>query len=952
MKKLYILFLLVSFIAKSQGILKGNVYYQNSGSEPAEGVLVSATDSNGDYSKTDGAFTLAFEQSGAGETVYPKIGKPNGNNITTDAKGKEIELVNEKELEYVTIPKNPSENPIKIIVCPRGSRDLAAQKYYKIIKTSADKELDKIKKDLNNLIEENTKDYQRIAKQSKKIVELEKQNDSLAMYKEAYFLASINKDDALVSTLEYLNCIENGGSISDCREILNIEKLKKTGKKSIITLNSTIEALETRMSASFSIFDYEDSYLTISEIIGLLVKADKNPLTIAPYYSLGSNFLRLMGRYQEALQLAKNSLIIREKYIDKNSNLIDSYLSLASAYSSLGQLNDALLYDLKAVETLEKNSSTSISKQLSNAYNNLAMTYNDLSEFDMAIKYHKKSINIEEMIFEPMDFRFVSSYSNIVVVYEAKGQYHLALDYAQKAVKIAENENKESPGLATAYNNLALILGSLGKYNEAIDLYEKSLIIKEKLYNNHPDIGLSYANLGSQYSNLGNYRKAVEYHKKAIEIQESFLGDNHMNLAITYGNLATDLNLLGKFQEALEFANKAHSINLESLESNHLQLAQSYAAIGQVQFSLSNYEKALENFEHSFKIRQKKLDSNHLELAASYDNLAQIYNKLGLYDKAQESLKEAINIKVGIDTNHPDLSLSYGHLINIYINLKDHKNALIYGRKALDISIEKYGLNSPHTATNLNNIGNTYYNSRSYEEAMAYFERAIMILNDLEYLEHPDLATFYNNSGYNYYALGQYENSIDHYLKSLKIKEKIFGLESSSLASLLVDIASTYVAMENYKEALKYYTKIRDFQDYFVVNNGMGYCHYQLKNYEKAIDFYKTAANISNEYKISEFYYNNLGMAYAKNKQFKKAKIAFDKLENLYPNNGKTFRNWGTFYALKNEKDKAFHNLEKAIELGYNDVEWFNTDDSLDGLREDERFRKLIESIINNQSDE
>jgi serine/threonine-protein kinase len=55
-------------------------------------------------------------------------------------------------------------------------------------------------------------------------------------------------------------------------------------------------------------------------------------------------------------------------------------------------------------------------------------------------------------------------------------------------------------------------------------------------------------------------------------------------------------------------------------------------------------------------------------------------------------------------------------------------------------------------------------------------------------------------------------------------------------------------------------------------------------------------------------------------------------------------------YALLQEKDAAFEWLERAIKLGIEDLNWLENDKTLDSLRDDKRYAKLLEHIVNQRS--
>lgn len=55
------------------------------------------------------------------------------------------------------------------------------------------------------------------------------------------------------------------------------------------------------------------------------------------------------------------------------------------------------------------------------------------------------------------------------------------------------------------------------------------------------------------------------------------------------------------------------------------------------------------------------------------------------------------------------------------------------------------------------------------------------------------------------------------------------------------------------------------------------------------------------------------------------------------------FYNIACFYSLAGEVDRAFDALERSIESGKTDIEWLLNDSDLDNLRDDARFKDLLE---------
>ena len=81
------------------------------------------------------------------------------------------------------------------------------------------------------------------------------------------------------------------------------------------------------------------------------------------------------------------------------------------------------------------------------------------------------------------------SYNNIGKAYYSKGDYNRALEYLTKALDIYERIlSCDHPLAATFYNNIGGVYREQGDYDKALECYEKAYAIrKHKLGEGHPD---------------------------------------------------------------------------------------------------------------------------------------------------------------------------------------------------------------------------------------------------------------------------------------------------------------------------------------------------------------------------------------------------------------------------------------------------------------------------------
>ena len=88
-----------------------------------------------------------------------------------------------------------------------------------------------------------------------------------------------------------------------------------------------------------------------------------------------------------------------------------------------------------------------------------------------------------------------------------------------------------------------------------------------------------------------------------------------------------------------------------------------------------------------------------------------------------------------------------------------------------------------------------------------------------------------------------------------------------------------------------------------------------------------------------------LGDAYTRNGEYQKGLEMDLRLSRMKPENKFVRYNLACSYALTGQNDKALLNLNKAVELGYRDVEQLRQDKDLEPIKSDPRFQSLIKKL-------
>ncbi len=767
-------------------ILRGKVLFQNSNFTPAESVEVSGvikvekeeyankvnTDSKGQYE-------LKFPLARKGHPVKLTIGK-------NDKTGQELEVVNEKELQLCRIPANANQE-FEIIVCPKGSRDLAARKYYRILKNSKELAYEQIQEQFRELTEAQDKDYKTIHEVADDLTKLQTQlNDSIALYKEAKAIASINKDGVNERVINYLKLLDDGKSVQEARKELSISKASNDMEKGITLFRAGVKELEERARASAAVFDYKDAVICYDTLIAKAEKLNLDRLELSEYYLIEGEYSRYAGDYQISLESNQKVVAIREMLLDSLN------LSLASAY------------------------------------NNMGMAYNNLGDFKSALKYHKNALKIRSIVLDSLDL-----------------------------------------ALGISYGNMAISMRNLKRPKKALSYQIKAMeLFKRKLDSTHPDYVTALSNLGVLHEDLGAFDIALNIHKKVLKIKEQTLDSLNPSLLFSYANMSQISIYARDFKMAEIYKNKALKLLTKTDNSLHPFRAEVYYMLSTIESVFGNHKKAMLYNRMASRIFKYVFGEKHLKfLLCKYLQIVYLY-KLNEREKYLEMIKEMLPlIEDGSKILHTDFIFLYVLLAMDYSVNKQLEKSLKYSSKAHLYAIKHWPENLPYFiilkkvhSRNLYLKSTKYFRNSEYKNVTILLDQLIEIETKNEYLQMLVESYFY---------LGEFSKTI----KALK--------------------------------------KQRQF------NKGL----------------------VSNEW---HFY---LGLAYAKNHQFPEAKEAFTAYQKLFPKQGRPYRNWAMYYALQNQKEEALENLEKAVALGFKDLHWLQTDDSMKKLRNEPRFKALLEKL-------
>jgi two-component system sensor histidine kinase/response regulator len=263
--------------------------------------------------------------------------------------------------------------------------------------------------------------------------------------------------------------------------------------------------------------------------------------------------IKVMSLFEKSLHASVNDLELSGFYAKKtyelasklkfNKGIIYSSDLLGNHYLQNGKYDKAYEWMNKSIRLKEKMGDPF---QLAIGYNQLAVLFRQMQNFEMAIQFARKSIVQSKLM---QNDRFISlSTSTLSNIYYESKKYDSCLFYSEIALKL-NYKNNDSTNIALLLSNQSRVYNDIHNYDKAI---QKSLEGKKYIHTN--DLRLKLAceiNLASSYLSKGNLNESAKSFQLIFSITKDFYEIDQ--LILVYKLYADFLFKKGNYKEAYEY---------------------------------------------------------------------------------------------------------------------------------------------------------------------------------------------------------------------------------------------------------------------------------------------------------------------------------------------------------------------------------------------------------------
>ncbi len=515
------------------------------------------------------------------------------------------------------------------------------------------------------------------------------------------------------------------------------------------------------------------------------------------------------------------------------------------------------------------------------------------------------------------------------------------------------------------------------KFKNAEQYLNDIVEIKKELYGKDaPLTHLARIHLANFYVDYTNKVKeaATIYNESFDNVVEKEIGAWHQDNLEILNHAAVLYELTDKYKEATSVLDKASDVARSKYSDKDYQYGEELNNIAKLQLKLGEYEKAESNINKSLTILEafRRDDDKKGYLISVIETQANLYGIKGMFDEAQDALDKSAKMISKSDIAGIDVMSTAKELASLYIQLGRYSrteillNDLItdyeklYGSNSLRlieplvnkgqltlakgdytdaekiavranaVAREVYGEKSTKTAPTQKLLSSIYYTIGDYAKAQEYIQRAIDSQEKQFGRQHIEVAKSISQLALIKFYKGDDPKSIEKLLSEAKdIMGSKLGKDNPQYADILKSVAILNISQQNYDVAFNSLTQAEQiWRTKTGSKNNInaasiyaltGDVYYQIKNYDKAEEFYNQSKNIyEKSFSSSHPEYvkvlSKLAKVYYMEKDYKKAKRNIEEALNNYEDFLKRY-----FPALSEREKAKYWNTIKP------DFEFYNT---------------------------
>lgn len=389
----------------------------------------------------------------------------------------------------------------------------------------------------------------------------------------------------------------------------------------------------------------------------------------------------------------------------------------------------------------------------------LAKNHFYLHQYDPAIEYGKKVLQIENQIHGDDTYIYLYTLRNMVLYYYNGGYYEktiaTGLDLMGRLEKSHQDNDRE---YAYQIRLVSKSYESLRDYSNALLYGEKTLRKVETLPDGDDSDKMKLLeDLGFYCYSLKKFTSAIKYTLEAADIQKGLKGVNNDKYMDDLDFISLYYSFLGDYANAIKYRAETLKIKARVYGTNDIEYAKTLIMLANYYSMLGNYNQAIKYETDAAIIIKNKSGIHNVGYIIIIWDLCKYYKAKGYYVEAYQLhqqvkplLKDIPDFKEVNDLN------ILGKLAEIYKDDENYQKALEVNSKILKIQENMFGSEDPDCAMTLKNIAIDYQYLNRGNDAVYALWQALYILRSVDETENANYLGVLVQQPYVYYQVGNY----------------------------------------------------------------------------------------------------------------------------------------------------------------------------------------------------
>jgi len=336
-----------------------------------------------------------------------------------------------------------------------------------------------------------------------------------------------------------------------------------------------------------------------------------------------ANTKNAMGRREDAIGDLKKCLEIKELTLEKDSReLGNAYRDMAEAFVALLSFKEALPYCMKAIE-IHKTQLGSNSVEVAHDRRLLGVIYTGLEEHGKALEQNQLSQKVLKNWGLNSDLlRAEIDAANMQI---ALGKFDEAINTLKGVVLQTDKESEER---AMIFISMAKALCNQEKFQEAKRCLQMACGILDKKEKSSPlEVSETYMEISMQYETMNEFETAISLLKRAQAMLEKIPEEQH-SVGSASARIGWLLLLTGKVQESIPYLEDATERLKENFGSKHFGVGYVYNNLGAAYLELDRPQSAAQAFALAKDIMDTSLGPHHVDSIEACQNLSKAYSAM------------------------------------------------------------------------------------------------------------------------------------------------------------------------------------------------------------------------------------------------------------------------------------------------------------------------------------